>query len=275
VEPLEIGVCTWSLGEPDLRKALEIVRSDLGLAVIQLGFMHSPPKPLSEEEMIYAVKAADVEVSATCVAFAGEDYGTIERIAATGGLVPDDAYEARLGVIRRAAETTAKLGARLLTMHVGFVPEDPDHPRYRAMVERTAAVADVLGRRRITLAMETGQESPQTLRQFIADVGRENVRVNFDPANMILYGVGEPVAALSVLKGLVAHVHMKDALWSASPRKTWGEEVVLGTGDADIPRVVSKLRAGGYTGPLVIEREVGSDPIADVQEAIDFLSTLL
>lgn len=275
MEPLEIGVCTWSLGEPDLGAALEIVRSELGLSVIQLGFMHSLPRPISEEDMIYAVKSSGVEVSATCVAFEGEDYGTIERIAATGGLVPDEAFEERLGIIRRAAETTARLGVRLLTMHVGFVPHDAEHPRYRTMVERARAVADALGKRRITLTMETGQESAETLRRFIREVGRDNLRINFDPANMILYGVGEPIEALAVLKDLVAHVHMKDAVWSDEPGTSWGREVVLGTGDADIPRVVSKLRASGYCGPLVIEREAGPDRIADIAEAIDFLSTLL
>jgi len=274
MEPLEIGVCSWSLGEPNLRKALDMVQSELGLTVIQLGFMHSGPAA-GDEEIIYAVKEWDLEVSATCLAFAGEDYSTIERIRATGGLAPDADFDQRLGVIRRAAETTAKLGAKLLTMHVGFVPEEGDHPRYRIMVERTASVTDVLAQRGITLAMETGQESAETLRRFIHDVGRENLKVNFDPANMILYGVGQPIDGLPVLREHIAHVHMKDAVWSDSPGRTWGEEVVLGTGDANIPRVVSKLRSGGYRGPLVIEREAGPDRIADIQEAIDFLSSLL
>ncbi|HQE29452.1 MAG TPA: sugar phosphate isomerase/epimerase family protein, partial [Phycisphaerae bacterium] len=148
-------------------------------------------------------------------------------------------------------------------------------PKYAVMVDRARRIADALGERGVKLVMETGQESPENLIAFMDAVGRPNVAVNFDPANMILYGVGEPVEAVSLLRDRIAHVHMKDATWSAKPREQWGEEVVLGTGEADIPRIVSKLRAQGYTGTLAIEREAGNQRVADIAEAIKLLKSLL
>ena len=92
---------------------------------------------------------------------------------------------------------------------------------------------------------------------------------------MILYGVGEPIEAVQLLRDKIVHVHMKDATWSSTPGDDWGEEVVLGTGEADIPRIVSKLRSNGYAGPLVIEREAGDNRIGDIKEAINLLRDLV
>ncbi|MFQ6048891.1 MAG: sugar phosphate isomerase/epimerase family protein, partial [Phycisphaerae bacterium] len=106
-------------------------------------------------------------------------------------------------------------------------------------------------------------------------IANGNLFINFDPANMILYGVGEPAEAVGVLGERIVHVHCKDARWSQQPGKTWGQEVPLGQGQVDIARVISKLRAVGYAGPLVIEREAGADRIADIREAIELLQTLI
>ena len=84
----------------------------------------------------------------------------------------------------------------------------------------------------------------------------------------VLYGVGDPVEAVGILADKIVHCHMKDATWSDKPAQEWGEEVVLGSGQADIPRIVSKLRAQGYTGPLVIEREAGDNRVGDIKEGI-------
>jgi sugar phosphate isomerase/epimerase len=173
------------------------------------------------------------------------------------------------------ADIIRQLGTNLLSVHIGFVPEDSGHPRYAVMVDRAREVADAFGERGVHLVMETGQESPEHLLAFIEAVGRPNVGVNFDPANMILYGVGEPVEAVGLLKKYIVHTHMKDATWSAKPREGWGEEVVLGTGEADIPRIVSKLRAQGYAGTLAIEREAGKQRVADIQEGVKLLRSLL
>jgi sugar phosphate isomerase/epimerase len=274
VEPLEIGVCSWSLDEPDIRQAFDLVRSEFGLSVVQYGFMKTASPGANDGEVIDAARDFGIELSATFVAFAGEDYGSIDRIMQTGGLADGGAIDARMRFLAEAAESTARFGVKLLCLHVGYVPDDRGDPRYNMMLARTAAAADLLAKRRLTLCMESGRESPETLRRFLDDLGRDNVRINFDPGNLILYGVCEPVEAVSVLKDRIAHVHLKDATWSDAPGKSWGTEAPLGNGDAEIARVVSKLRAGGYRGPLVIECGTGPDRLAAIGDAVEYLSTL-
>jgi sugar phosphate isomerase/epimerase len=273
IEPLEIGVCTWSLATPDLSSALIMIRKELGVKVAQVGFMDDGYR--DADACLKAIQDSGLKVSATCVAFDGEDYSSIARITETGGYRPDDTWEARLAKTLAVAKITADLDVSMLTVHVGFVPEASSDPVYAVMVDRVRQVADGLGEHGVTLIMETGQESPTALRQFIDDVGRQNVGVNFDPANMILYGVGEPIEALPVLSDKILHVHMKDANWSGQPGQQWGEEVILGTGEAEIPRIVSKLRAQGYTGPLVIEREAGNNRLAEIGDGVELLQSLL
>jgi L-ribulose-5-phosphate 3-epimerase len=270
---MQIGVCTWSLAIPDLGTTLATVKDTLKLGVVHLGFFDDSYK--EPNKVFDTVKASGLRVSATCVGFAGEDYTTIADIARTGGYMPDADFDQRLAKTAVVADITARLGTDLLSVHVGFVPEDRGDPKYAVMVERVRRVADAVAQHKVKLVMETGQESPEHLIAFMDAVGRSNLAVNFDPANMILYGVGEPVEAVTLLKSHIVHTHMKDAVWSKQPRQAWGEEVVLGTGEADIPRIVSKLRAFGYTGTLAIEREAGNQRLADIQEAIKLLKSLL
>jgi sugar phosphate isomerase/epimerase len=258
---------------PNLGQALLSIKERLGLKLVHLGFFDDGYQ--DPGAVIKAVSNSGLEVSATCVGFAGEDYSTIQRIAETGGFKPDAEWERRLAKAVAVADINKQLGAELLSVHVGFVPHDRSDAKYAVMVDRLKRVAGALGERGVTLAMETGQEKAEDLVAFMDAVGAPNLAVNFDPANMILYGVGEPVEAVGILKGRIAHVHMKDANWAAKPAQEWGEEVVLGSGEADIPRVVSKLRSTGYHGALTIEREAGNQRIADILEAKGLLESLV
>lgn len=273
MQPLQIGVCSWSLAIPDLAQTLAAVRDKLKFGLVQVGFFDDGYKDINK--MVEIVTASRLEVSATCVAFPGEDYSSIQNIAASGGFIPNNLWEERRAKTVAVADITAKLGVKLLAAHIGFVPHDRKDAQYLRMVDRLRDICDALGAKGITLVMETGQEKAEALIEFIDAVGRKNIGVNFDPANMILYGVGEPIDAVALLKERITHVHMKDAKWSAKPGQDWGEEVVLGTGQADIPRIVSKLRAQGYKGPLVIEREAGNQRLADIQEAARLLESLV
>ncbi|NLX23406.1 MAG: sugar phosphate isomerase/epimerase [Phycisphaerae bacterium] len=273
MQPLQIGVCSWSLAIPDLAQTLATVRDQLGLKLVHLGIFDEGWR--DPDRVLKIVEDSGVEASATCVAFAGEDYASIARIAATGGFKPDDVWADRRAKTMGVAEITARLGLKHLMTHIGFVPHDPRDPQYAVMVDRIKDICDALGQRGISLVMETGQEKVQDLIAFIGRVERPNIAVNFDPANMILYGAGEPIEAVEALGSRIVHVHMKDATWSKAPGKDWGAEVVLGTGEADIPRVVSKLRAQGYRGPLVIEREAGQQRLADIREAVKLLESLV
>jgi len=276
MKPLQIGVCSWSLRQPDLATALRVAKEQLGLDLMQVGFFDEAVLEASgDRAVVDAVQASGLEVSATCVGFVGEDYSSIDAIAQTGGYRPDDQFAARLAKTIRVRDLTVALGAPMMTTHIGFVPEGGSGPAYASMVERLQRVCDALGEKGVVLTMETGQESAAHLMQFIDDVNRPNIRVNFDPANMVLYGVGDPVEAVGVLGERIAHVHCKDARFSDSPGKTWGQEVPLGQGEANVSGVLGKLRQIGYTGPLVIEREGGDDRIPDVRAGISFLRALL
>lgn len=273
MQPLQIGVCSWSLKIKDLAETLAAIKDKLGLGVVQIGFWTEEFK--DQDRVIRIIRDSGLEVSATAIGYETEDYSSIESIAATGGYRPDQYWEQRLARTIAYADFTRALGVRLLMTHIGFVPHDRKDPAYKVMVDRLKRVCDELGQRGLTLVMETGQEKAQDLLDFIAAVGRPNIGANFDPANLVLYGCDDPVEAVSLLRGKVMHVHMKDANWSKTPGKTWGEEVVLGSGEADIPQVVSKLRSGGYRGPLVIEREAGDNRIADILEGKRFLEDML
>lgn len=270
---LPIGVCTWSLQAPTFADALGTVRDRLGLEWAQLGLFDGTYA--GRDEVFKAVGDSGVKLTGTCLAFAGEDYGGIAKIAQTGGYKPDGFWEDRLAKTIERAEISAALGVKLVTVHVGFVPHDSRDPQHAVMVDRVKRVCDELAQRGLTLVMETGQEKAEHLLSFIQAVGRPNVAVNFDPANMILYGAGEPAEAVAMLKEHIRHVHMKDAIWSSNPGTDWGEEVVLGTGAADIPRIVSKLRSQGYAGPFVIEREAGPNRVSDILQAKQLLESLL
>lgn len=276
MKPFDIGVCSWSLKQPDLATTCKVAKEELGLKLIQIGFFDTSILDESkDDDILETVERAGMEVSATCIGYAGEDYSSIAQIAKTGGYLPDPYWDERFKLTLRVRDITAKLGTKMLATHIGFVPHDKQSAAYATMVDRLKKVTDSLGELGITLVMETGQEPPEALVDFIKAVGRPNIRVNFDPANMILYGVGKPTEAIDVLKDYIVHVHAKDATWSDAPGKEWGAEVVLGTGQADIPQIVAKLKSYGFKGPLVIEREAGETRIADVKTAIRLLKTLV
>ncbi len=137
------------------------------------------------------------------------------------------------------------------------------------MRDRLRELADVAGERNVALGLETGQESAAALDLFLADVDRANVGVNFDPANMLLYGSGDPIEAVTLLAPRLSQVHIKDATASGKPG-AWGSEVVVGTGDVDWTAFAAALRAGGYRGDMMIEREAGNSRIDDIAIAHEF-----
>ena len=213
MKPFQIGVCTWSLQIDDPAKMLKTVKNDLGLGLIQLGLIHDGWMEDDGASLVEAVRSSGIEVSATCAGFAGEDYSTIQQIAKTGGLFPDDEYPQRLEKIRKALAVTEQLGVGTLTMHMGFVPHEKG-AAYDKMVDRAREVASLAGEKGLVLTMETGQEKAANLADYIAAVGCDNVKVNFDPANMVLYGAGEPAEAVANLRDHTVQAPTKDANWS-------------------------------------------------------------
>ncbi len=269
-EIMPIGVFTSAgagLGA-GLEKVLE-----LGVHTVQL---HAPPAEGRTRENAVRIRErfADAEVEITLVfcGFPGESYASIPVVRDTVGLVPPAQRAERVQQAREIAEVASWLGAPGIGIHVGFIPEDWDSDDFADVVAVLGDLADFCADHDLCVNLETGQETADTLLHVLQTVDRENLGVNFDPANMILYGSGEPIEALYKVGKYVRSCHCKDAVWSSEPGSEWGEEVPLGHGDVDIERFVAVLNEFGYTGPLTIEREVSGDrQIEDIKAGIQLL----
>jgi sugar phosphate isomerase/epimerase len=266
----DIGVCSWSLRGADFRDVATKLKS-IGLAHTQVAA--SALLAMDEarrNDELSALRDGGITITAGMINFPGEDYSTIAMIRKTGGYVPDAQWPQRRDLTIRAAELMRQVGVSLLSTHVGFIPTSRA-PEYETITERLRELADKLAEMNVSLLMETGQETASELLQFLNDLARKNVQVNFDPANMILYGAGDPIDAVRVLGRHIRHVHVKDAILSDQPRMKWGSEVPFGAGQVRPRRFLDALEAVGYTGPLVIEREAGDERLRDIRTAIDSL----
>jgi sugar phosphate isomerase/epimerase len=204
----------------------------------------------------------------------GEDYTTMETIRRTGGIVPDNTWEVNWKNIQHTARLANQLGLRLVTFHAGFLPHDAGDPATKKLLQRLTQVAELFANNGVDLALETGQETAETLRSFLEQLGRKNVGVNVDPANMILYDKGDPIAALRVLSPWLKQCHIKDARKTKVPG-AWGEEVVAGTGQVpwrEFFQVLEQVRFGGFCS---IEREAGTQRVQDIRAAREFIESLV
>lgn len=227
--------------------------------------------PLRESPEVWGefgemAKARGVEIASGMFGMIGEDYTTLDTIRETGGVVPDETWEQNQSHILSCAEIAKALGLSLVTFHAGFLPHDPADPETVKLTGRIRKIAGWFAERGMALAMETGQESADTLRAFLEYLDCDNVGVNFDPANMLLYGKGDPIAAMRELGPWIRQVHIKDANATKVPG-TWGEEVVVGTGEVDWNAFFETLAELEFTGDACIEREAGDQRVADIRAA--------
>jgi L-ribulose-5-phosphate 3-epimerase len=270
----EIGVCSWSLHPKDTTDLIAMMKQ-VGLSHLQLYI--GPLIKLDEaqqKKQIDEIKNAGITITAGMMGFPGEDYSTIARIKQTGGFVPDELWDQRRELFGKAAAICKRFGIGLLSTHIGFVPPSSDS-QYSSTVERIHDICALLDKEGMGLLMETGQEPASELLQFLNDLRFRNVYVNFDPANMILYGAGDPIEAIRTLGRHIRHVHVKDATASDQPGTKWGTEVPFGTGQVPPLEFVDALKEVGYRGPLVIEREAGENRVKDVNAAVETLRNVL
>lgn len=254
------------------------VISELGLPTIQL---HAPSPEKRNQESAAQLEAQLSEMGVRCTAvfggFEGESYADIPTVVETVGLVPQGLRQSRLEEMFQIAEFAKWLGCDTVALHLGFIPHDPDADDYSDIVAVTRKLCDHCAANGQYLHLETGQETADGLLEFIKQVDRENLKINFDPANMILYGTGQPIEALRAVGKHVRSVHCKDGTWSDKPGETWGAEVPLGQGDVNIRDYLTTLKEIGYDGPLTIEREIPQDPQRqreEIGQAIDLLKQL-
>ena len=269
----------WATGiftsiDEGLGAGLDSVK-ELGVSTVHL---HAPGRDFRTAEKTAEIKdqfaAAGIEISVVFAGFPDDDYTTPKIAQQTVGLVPLDHREYRLEETLAIADFAAALGVDAIGMHLGFVPEDPSDPDFAAVVEVARTVCDHCRGHGQYFHLETGQETADELLAFIEAVDRENLAVNFDPANMILYHAGPPLEALDRVGRFVRSVHCKDAAIKRRPDQPWYEDAPLGQGDVDIRAFLLKLRDLGYEGPLTIEREYAPDQIGDIRAALQLLTDL-
>ncbi len=192
----------------------------------------------------------------------------------TIGLVPPEQRAARVAALKQAADFAAECGFPSITTHLGFLPEDPRDPQFEPTVAAIRDIGQHCAQRKLGFWFETGQETPVTLLRTIERVGLDNLGVNFDTANLILYGKANPVDALDVIGKYVRGVHAKDGLYPTNGSQL-GREVPLGEGKVNFPVFVPKLKALGYEGSLTIEREIsGEQQQVDIRRAVELLRPL-
>ncbi len=275
IEPLAIGVCSWSLqvrSIPELKGLLD----RLGIDVVQIACGDPHHASWDEgEAMPQAALQAGFRMSGAMLGFPGEDYTSPKTIEKTGGFGDPATRPERLERLRWALARTKQLGLSDLMLHAGFLPEVGD-PARKSFLDTLGQVAQMAAEYGITIAFETGQETAVLLRRTLDDLQAPNLKVNFDPANMLLYDKDDPIAALELLAPDIRSVHVKDAKRPTVPGE-WGEEVPLGQGQVDIRRWVQTLKRIGYQGPLCIEREVGNQAqrFADIAHGVQFLRECL
>ena len=255
----------WPIGvfasiDAGLGVKLEVVR-ELGVPTIQL-FAPAPAsrRPERGREFLDQIHAAGIRLTAVFGGFEGESYADIPTVVRTVGLVPPESRAPRMKEMCEIADFARLLGCDVVALHIGFVPHDPGDPLYEEVVDVTRRLCDHCRTNGQALHLETGQEPADILLKFIGEVDRTNLFINFDPANMILYGSGEPIAALEKLGSYVRSVHCKDATWAARPGQEWGAEVPLGAGAVGMENYLRTLYKIGYLGPLTIEREIPQEP---------------
>lgn len=260
-----LSVCSWSLRTDPFCVAQAL--ASLGIGQVNLAL--KPAFQENGEAYLEAVRRQPWFISAMTIGFFHEDYTSLESIRATGGIVPDEHWDKNREMVMRALKLTAEFGVPFLTLHAGFI-EEGDAARARQFRRRLVLLADAAAGRGVTLLMETGQESAACLRALLEELDHPALGVNFDPANMILYGKGNPVEAVRALGRWIKHVHIKDARATRTPG-TWGTEVPWGEGEVGPAAFLNALKEAGYNGALAIERESGDDRLRDIRLAAERL----
>ena len=269
-KPLRLGLIIGIGSDPET--AIAKVH-DLGLPTCQVYVEDFAPGLAAR--LVQALDKHHIEATSVVVGGPGREAWDFYDGPLTIGVVPRDTRAARIARMKQGSDFAKQSGISAVQSHAGFIPENPNDPVYK---ETIAALRDVVAYCRgngQNFRYETGQETSITLVRAIQDVGLDNQGVNFDLANLILYGKANPVDAIEVLTPYVQGIHAKDGLWPTNPKEL-GKEVPIGTGKVDFPRIIARLKQLNYQGAVTIEREIsGPQQIEDVRAAIAYLQRLI
>jgi len=266
-----VAVCSWSLQATSPAELVARVQAT-GARAVQLALTPIAEKPGVWAGVFDALAAAGIEIASGMLETVGEDYSTLETIRVTGGVVPDATWHATRARAAEVAKVAGRHGIRLITFHAGFIPHEAGAER-DGLFARLREIAAIFRAEGARIAFETGQESAETLAHALDALGDDSIGVNFDPANMILYGMGDPVAAVRALAPRIAQVHIKDAL-PTKTAGTWGSEVRVGTGAVDWKAFLAAIERVPATIRLAVEREAGDDRVGDIRAALALLGSM-
>lgn len=278
MDPGDVGIFLRCTGKTEPREALQAVRS-LGLHMVQISKL--PDRFYSPEgarEFASLLKETGVQASAVVAVYDGENYKDIPTIRATVGFMPADLMEQRVAYTKKCVDFAAALKVKIVTFHVGFLPPESKDPDYQRLVRAVKDVSQYAAKHGVTISLETGQESADELLQFIGQVSQRNLGVNFDMANLVLYGKDDAPGALRKLLPKVTSVHVKDGFPPQDPIRL-GAEARLGEGKAGVAECLRQLKAAHFTGPVVIENYVfrgrKTEPMAELALAKAFVDQVL
>jgi sugar phosphate isomerase/epimerase len=269
-KPLRLGLIIGIGSDP--ARALAKVR-DLGIPTAQIYVDEFFPDLAGK--LRTALDSHKIEATSVVAGGPGREVWDFYEGPQTIGLVPKATREARAAHIRKTSDFAKECGIAAVQTHCGFLPEDPNETAYKDTVVLLRELANYCKANGQNFRYETGQETPITLVRTIQDVGADNQGVNFDLANLILYGKANPVDAIETLAPYIQGIHAKDGLWPTNPKEL-GQEVPIGKGKVDFPRIIARLKELHYRGAVTIEREVsGAQQIEDVRAAKVFLEKLI
>ncbi len=227
------------------------------------------------DRLVAAAEKNQIEITTLWVGGPGPNTWNFIKGPVTIGLVPPEFRAARLAVLKKGADFAAGIGVPSITTHVGFIPENMTNPLYPGVITALRDIAEYCGNLGLEFWFETGQETPIVLLRVIEELGYDNLGINIDPANLLLYGKANPVDALDVFGQYVKGVHVKDGEYPTNGKQL-GVEKSLGEGRVNFPVFINKLKTLNYSGALTIEREIsGPQQIADIKSAIKMLETLI
>jgi L-ribulose-5-phosphate 3-epimerase len=268
-----LGTCSWSLGPENPADLVRLIHAT-GLDAIQLGMSPIVTDLAGWATMIPRLIEADITLLSGMMAPIGEDYSTLGTIADTGGVRPDGTWPSNEAMARSLSVMAENAGIGMITMHAGFIPDDEGDPERAVMIERLQTIADIFASEGLCLALETGQESAEALLRVLEAIDRPRVGINFDPANMVLYGSGDPIEAMELLSPHIVQVHLKDAIASAREGR-WGKEAPLGEGDVNWDAFFQVAKSLPREVDAIIEREGGDNRVGEIRAGVDYVRTHL
>jgi len=269
-KPLRLGLIIGIAKDPEA--AIAKVH-DLGLPTCQV-YVEDFEAGLNTR-LLQALDRHQIEATSVVVGGPGREVWDFYEGPLTIGVAPRETRAARIARMKQGSEFAKACGIPAVQSHAGFIPENPNDPVYKETVAAMREVVEYCRRNAQDFRYETGQETPITLVRAMQDVGLDNQGVNFDFANLILYGKANPVDAIEILAPYVQGIHAKDGLWPTNPREL-GKEVPIGQGKVDFPRIIARLKQLNYQGAVTIEREIsGPQQIEDVRAAKAYLEGLI